>query len=67
MGSLVHAFPRIHNLTQLQHYDTRLQVDPSGEHDATRRCQHVNYVTKRAVGLADEQEYLFTQYAPFQV
>lgn len=44
-----------------------VKVDPEGKDNPAKRCQHVNYVTKRAKGLEDEQEYLFTQYAPFEI
>ena len=35
--------------------------------DPTRKCNHVNLVTKRVPGLPDEQEYLFAPYSAFTV
>jgi hypothetical protein len=42
-----------------------IHVDPAGEHDVTKRCLHVNYVTHTNVH--GEGEYLFAPYAPFEV
>ena len=40
-------------------------VDPAGEHDADRRCKHVNYVSHTHVG--GEAEFLFAPYSIFTV
>ena len=41
-----------------------VHVDPAGEHDETRRCQHVNFVShshiKNPDGTPREAEFLFT-------
>ena len=42
-----------------------VRVDPAGEHDMTKRCKHVNFVTHALV--AGESEYLFTAYSIFTV
>jgi hypothetical protein len=42
-----------------------IHVDPEGEHSATKRCQHVAYVTHANV--PGEEEYLYAPYAPFTV
>ena len=42
-----------------------VRVDPDGEHDQTKRCKHVNFVTHSLVG--GEAEYLFTAYSIFTV
>ena len=39
----------------------RVRIDP------VEKCVHVNLVTKRVQGLADEQEYLFAPYSAFTV
>ena len=44
-----------------------IHVDPEGEHLASKRCLHVNYVEHRALGVPLEEEYLFAPYAPFTV
>ena len=35
--------------------------------DPVHKCRHVNLVTKRVLGLPDEQEYLFAPYSAFSV
>ena len=35
--------------------------------DPVHKCRHVNLVTKRVLGLPDEQEYLFAPYSVFTV
>ena len=46
-------------------------MDPAGEHDSSRRCKHVNFVSHSlivdAAGNPAEQEYLFTAYSIFTV
>jgi serine/threonine protein kinase len=42
-----------------------VNVDPAGEHDAARRCKHVNYVSHTHVG--GEAEFLFAPYSIFTV
>ena len=42
-----------------------VHVDPAGEHDATHRCAHVNYVSHTHVG--GEAEFLFAPYSIFTV
>ena len=42
-----------------------VHVDPAGEHDADRRCKHVNYVSHTHVG--GEAEFLFAPYSIFTV
>lgn len=42
-----------------------VHVDPAGEHDADRRCKHVNYVSHSHVD--GEAEFLFTAYSIFTV
>ena len=42
-----------------------VHVDPAGEHDATKRCKHVNFVEHSLV--PGEEEYLFAAYSIFTV
>eukprot|EP01046_Picozoa_sp_COSAG06_P041204 COSAG06_NODE_5087_length_3731_cov_98.491465_2_plen_97_part_00 len=42
-----------------------LHIDPAGDHDADRRCKHVNYVSHSHVG--GEAEFLFAPYSIFTV
>mmetsp|Transcript_139605 Transcript_139605/g.348153 ORF Transcript_139605/g.348153 Transcript_139605/m.348153 type:complete len:407 (-) Transcript_139605:63-1283(-) len=35
--------------------------------DASRKCHHVNYITRRADGVKDEREFLFAPYSVFTV
>ena len=42
-----------------------LHVDPAGQHDMSKQCQHVNFVSHSHVG--GESEYLFTAYSTFTV
>ena len=42
-----------------------VHVDPAGEHDAARRCRHVNYVSNTHCG--GEAEFLFAPYSIFTV
>ena len=48
-----------------------VRVDPEGEHDVSKRCKHVNFVTHSLIDLAPgasaEEEYLFTAYSIFTV
>ena len=48
-----------------------VHVDPEGEHDATKRCKHVNFVQHSLVvddyGNPEEQEYLYAAYSIFTV
>jgi len=45
----------------------RIEVDPEGASNPNRRCFQVNYVRQTVLGLPDEQEFLFSQFAPFLV
>ena len=42
-----------------------VHVDPAGQRDTSKRCQHVNFVSHSHVG--GESEYLFTAYSAFTV
>eukprot|EP01045_Picozoa_sp_COSAG04_P026493 COSAG04_NODE_3688_length_2605_cov_3.627694_2_plen_270_part_00 len=42
-----------------------VRVDPAGEHDPSKRCKHVNFVSHSLVG--GEAEYLFTAYSIFTI
>ena len=48
-----------------------IHTDPAGQHDRSKRCNHVNFVTHSLIDLAPgasaEQEYLFTAYSIFTV
>lgn len=43
-----------------------IKVNPDGENDQSKVCRNANLITKRAVGLPDESEYLFTAYSVFR-
>ena len=42
-----------------------IKVDPDGEINPKKVCRNANLITKRAIGLPDESEYLFTAYSVF--
>ena len=48
-----------------------VHVDPAGEHDPSRRCKHVNFVSHSLIvdhaGAPAEREYLFAAYSIFTV
>ena len=43
------------------------KMDPRGKHDPRFQCQHVYIVSKRALRVRDEQEWLFQHFAPFRI
>ena len=45
----------------------QIQVDPRGKEDPSKLCQNVNKIVKRAKGVPDEHEYLFTPYSVFTI
>ena len=48
-----------------------VHVDPAGEHDMSKRCKHVNFLSHSHIldarGNPKEAEYLFTAYSVFEV
>ena len=48
-----------------------VRVDPAGEHDPSKRCKHVNFVSHSLIvdhaGAPAEREYLFAAYSVFTV
>merc|ERR1712167_84685 len=45
----------------------KIHVDPRGKDDPSKLCQNVNQIVKRANGVPDEFEYLFTPYSVFTI